>query len=518
MISLVPPPREKPTAPSALNYLCIDTGSDSDGSLLLLFTPHLMHWHGSVWVLDMTTTASYWQARAKSVRSATLLAAAADAMTDLFRTILQQLFPDHHYRACLAATPWHGLLAVYHMRERQLQGLLSLGEPMGQAFFQNISWDVFFGAAGHCGAHFAAPRSEGDNIVAHKGYNATRYARQQRQMLGAVTRLRVERPAQLNTATAAAISRRFGSTLAMLWDWTFVREETQAQVRAFPWRRWQPPHKPQITRHLDFPLWEWEHVCPHLSEDFDRLCALPTWSEHERVCRLSWTITLNDLSTIVIPVLFRYPHHLHKERGHHKTALLQGEFAFIQHLRRYVEEQDMNPAESVPLIGWQLIVEERMILPPALRHLFDDESDHLHSRIQELANKLPVSLQHYGLYDDWLPEASFGVHVAADLPQSHPVGAPSCTLPDPWVRAARERPLYLYATPQPLSRRHVEERMQVKTFIERVSAKWWLAADAAHTGQPCDYRDYYRAMDHEHRAHWIFHDGKGDWYHHGIFA
>jgi hypothetical protein len=122
----------------------------------------------------------------------------------------------------------------------------------------------------------------------------------------------------------------------------------------FPWQSFTFASLLQVSRHLEEPLCEWQHLEVLLGEDFDRLCGLSSWLAGERIVSLEWRLTLRDLSHHVVPIRFRHPHSLHLEKGLHPTALLQALYAFEGTLLRRRPKgragSEVAPAVT-PIIG-----------------------------------------------------------------------------------------------------------------------------------------------------------------------
>ncbi len=509
-----------------------------DPARLTALTPRIMQWADGVWLMDLSACRSYWQTNAQRLRMQPLA---------LLREVLERTLstPEAPVRAALADHPWPAVLVLGVMGARRLSGFMQLETPFAQALYRDIVWADWMGAAEVAATHFAAHKTV--------PFNGPNYRRQCKQLLAAARRLRLAGPWELRAAAAPSVRRRFGPTLAALWEWTFPESPTpDAQataVAAFPWRRWEWAENPRVPRVLDHALWQWDAIAPLLCEDLDKLCRVRLESRgfEGRVTELAWKITLNDLREMPVVVRFRHPHDLTRELGHHKTAMLQAQYAFEAALKAH-QRQDDNDIE-VPIITWDLVLEACLSTPPVIADLFGALDVHgcEGARLLELENQLPVALAQFGLCQDWLPEASFIDDAAR--PAARPAAprdparrAPPATFWDaadeypcalgarpeavlsllpsdqdapidqdfPWLAAARHRPLFLYANPEPLD---TGGHSSGRVFIERTSTKWWRAA----TEQP-EYRDYYRLLDRMQRSTWVFQNGAGQWFVHGVFA
>jgi hypothetical protein len=571
------------------DYLAVATAVD-DPARLTALTPRVMRWSEGVWLMDLSVCRSYWQTNAQRLHKQPLTLI-REVLVRRLTTSEQSAHDsqaDQPLRATLADHPWPALLVLDVMTERRLDGFLPLETPFAQTLYRDVVWNGWMDAARIIAEHLDAAKTV--------PFNAANYKRQCKQLLASVRRLRLASPWELRSAAALSVRRRFGATLAALWDWTFPESQTPeahaAALAAFPWRRWEWTEKPHVPRVLEHALWQWDVIQPLLLEDLDKLCRarLDCRGFEGKVTELVWRLTLNDLRELPVVVRFRHPHALDREQGVHKTALLQAQYAFEAAIAAQRREDD-NDIE-VPIIAWSLTMEGCLSTPPLVADLFgafDDEACEA-SHLLELENQLPIALTQFGLCHDWLPEASFvddarrppekaatklkeswavrrdmayapedalgEAGAAAALADTAPREIPSAMTPPaaerpgvpapssfwdaadaylrapgrsslslvsdpaadevpdehdfPWLTAARQRPLFLHPEPEPLDTcGHSSGRV----FIERTSAKWWRAAN----DQPA-YRDYYRLIDRMQRSSWIFQDGEGRWFVHGVFA
>lgn len=460
-------------------FMCIATTED----IAHILTPKVMHWDENIWLMDLTSCRAYWEVCATRRGMGT---------EEFLRTILQGEQKNRPFAAALAPHPWQALLLVLHMQTRKLDGLLN--SAFTAAFFQQMDWDTWLRGAERIAAHLITLKTP--------RFQRTAYKQQCKRLKVAMMRLHFRRPAEFVGANAPAMKRRFGGILARLWEWTYPSKnqwfEPDVLTNDFPWIDWHPPEKPRLKRHLDFPLSDWQPIEPLLVEDFDQLCH-QTAGERERVVEMNWRITLQDLSVRDIIVAFRHPHHLQSERGHHKTAILQTQFAFAAAQREIAKEQE----DFIPLIHWEWIIEKRMTMPPRVVDLLGDPcSTDEAAELLRLENQLPVPLVQFALCQDWVPEDSFKrTDGATALQDGHSV---------PWIQLAKKRPMFFYASPKP-----GEFRDQKKTFIERTSTKWWRHEEASLEHH---YRDYYQSLNGSHCSQWIFQDAQGKWYLHGVFG
>jgi hypothetical protein len=166
------------------------------------------------------------------------------------------------------------------------------------------------------------------------------------------------------------------------------------------------------------------------------------------------------------------------------------------------------------VLGWTLVIKERLLLPPRSAGLFGDhmvwaDGDPKARTGDELAllgleNKLKVPLERFALHADWVPEDSYG----ASGP-STPSSSRDDLEPQTGLRRDSESPLYLYKKPIPF-----DPRGQSCTwrFLERTMEKWWRSEDRPRQ------RDYYRLTDGDFKEHWVFKDTQGQAFVHGVYA
>ena len=481
---------------SLANFLAIE-GEFSPMATPTLLTPRLMQWRQGVWLLDLSSCHRYWQGQAAKQRC---------SVTALIEDILRRCLGPT-MRAVMAEHPWRALLALGQMRARDLNGFLDLQQTFGRAFYQQVSWDCWFRLAEELGIH-----AENQSWPRFKLTTLRRQVRQMEAVIGHIQPqaipgrgLAQSYISSWRQVEAASIRRRFGATLALLWQWSFPhidQPEPQTHRLEFPWLSWLPPERPQISRHLEVPLVHWDELALLLVEDFDRLCALPSWDEQERVTAISWNLTLDDLSVVTIPIRFRHPHSLAREQGKHQTALLQASYSFLSHQKTAKRERD-----SRSIIGWSLVLEERLVLPPFLRDLFGETNDSDQRLLLQLENQLSVPLERYQLRQDWVPEVAF----TTCSNQSEACAGDDSSSPSTddtlWLATARRRPFYI-DEPYPLDTAGISTG---RIFLERVTGKWWLASSGL------SQRDYYAVIDQQSRWLWAYRDENGKWWAHGRF-
>jgi hypothetical protein len=318
------------------------------------------------------------------------------------------------------------------------------------------------------------------------------------------------------------IKRRFGPTLHDICQWAYaslnsstegalLQRDLFGQECDFPWASFMSPEKPEVCRHLDYPVTEWDQMSPLLSSDLDRLCHLENFHDGERVVSLEWRIVFQDLTYLVIPIHFRHPHSLHQEITRQHTALLQALYAFESSLRGSpLDPQRLDELIPIePVISWTLTIAERLVLPDQLAGLFAGHDTHAYAQqaLLEMENRLPVALEAYDLRHDPLPEDSF-----ASLTKEDPYEMDVKAFPT-LAAQAQKRPLFLFREPFLL-----EERWPAGAFTERTLDKWWRT-NSGGSERPLQ-RDYYRVIARDQKALWVFRDNKNaeSYFVHGVFA
>lgn len=522
-------PQPASLANPTLAYLAVEwpwpaSRSSGDGEThfegLQSLTSRLMRWSDTIWLLDLTPCASYWEARARAAGGS-----AADLIRATLEASLQRL--GGSLRAVFAAHPWQAALLLTHMQERRLTGVVvgpsqdarpdysgssqpSLRASFGDILFKDLTWEVWWECAEQLADHLKASETT------KRRFDPVRFKSQCAQLRRAVKRLGLATPYHLRALPPAQIQRRFGAVLRDMGQWAYGAPVPASEAlfeTGFPWQSFVFTSLPSVMRHLESPLCEWSHLESLLREDFDRLCELSSWLAGERVVSLEWQIVLPDWSRLVIPIRFRHPHSLHLEKGSHATSLLQALYAFEGSRLRPAGE-DGPILHDTSILGWTLVITERLRLPPRSLGLFEptvfwvdggktggrpDAQGADELALLQLENKLKVPLESFALRSDWLPEDSYarGAPVSSD-----DVGRPLQML-------AAERPLYLYRRPIPFD---PKGRSCAWRFVERTMGKWW--SDQGRHLQ----RDYYRLTDGEHKDHWVFKDTQGQAYMHGVYA
>ncbi len=476
-------------------FIAILNKSPSDGFWQVL-TPQVMRWTDEVWLMDLSSCYSYWESQASDPQ---------EGIMGVIRRVLERVCPDG-FVAVASEYPWCAVLLLSYMRERGLSGLVHIEGTFGQALYQKVTWPAFWSVVEELSPHYGK--------AFPKQWRSESFQRRCTQMRHAMRKLGVKLPHSLRDMDPYAIRRRYGATLRDVWYWTFFPKqgcpdvhsiEGDTQIGAFPWESYQPVHVPSVVRHLDYPITEWAQVEPLLCLDLAKLCVQDTWNCREKVTCLEWRLTLDDMSTMYVPIHFRHPHSLHLESPQFPTARLQANYSFHRFAKGDLSLEGGENVSPPPIISWSLAVPGRLLMPPQVMDIFGSADDS-ESRLLELENRLPILLQRYAARADWQPEDAFSAERSSEI-----VGTdPHAISPQSWLATARVRPLLIYKKPQPFERQPVSAAWQ---FLERSMCKWWQPKNDRNL-----QRDYYRMVDHQQHACWVFKDAAGRWYRHGIFS
>ena len=501
-------------------YMALETGSEEREKLQSL-TTQVMRWSGEIWILNISPFFRYWQIRSQ---------AAGSAIIPLWRAALSQIFEAPNvadrekiiplapsYRASCAVNPWLSVLMLYGMQERNIRGLIPQQSRVGQTLLKDINWECWWRGASAISDHFLTART--------RGFKPAKFRQQSHRLKLGMARLNIRRPGEMNILNESGVKKRFGTELSRLWRWTFTERSGTSQSdisggsdehtplsphrSGFPWRGHRFRDSPLVNRCLDYPLERWEQVAPLLVEDLDKLCGCLE-NSGEQVSRIDWHVTLDDLNRLHVPIRFRNPHNLLRERGSHQTTLLQANCAFEGAVReQFSPTSAAEELETAPLIhNWELVLSETLIVPDIFFDIFGEiagkEGDL--NILLRLENELPVALNRFESCRDWLPEDSY---TCTELGQEE-IESPPSEMQRSLDAVAEERPLYIRS--EPLSLIGMERKRQGR-FLESTLNKWWQSPEPA-----AIERNYFKHVDPDGNATWIFQDSAGNWYQHGIFG
>ena len=481
---------------------------DANQEILQSLTTEIMQWSDKVWIMDLTRFYSYWQEQAISRETTPLI---------LWRKLFNHLLDGEPkeaaakvialspaYRACCARNPWLALLLLRAMKEREIKGLLSFSSNFGQSLFREISWGTWWHETEVIAAHFQTAKL--------KGFTQAGFRQQCKRLKLAIPRLDFKRPWEMEILHREGVKKRFGEALANLWEWSYgkvVQEAATIYQTRFPWKAWQFKGPPAIKRLTDYPLLFWEQFVPLLVEDFDNLAQVLV-NTGNRITRIDWRLQLEDRSDLEVPILFRNPHDPQAEKGKQTTALLQANYGFCEAVSaRFTGLGQSSHLEEVPaVLGWQLTISGSLRLPDIVLDIFgqSQERDGDLEVLLRLENELPVDLHRFSAQGDWFPEDSF-LPEYFEANEVKPVESP---LRRSLNALATERPLFIRNDPLPLSQSTLVANQH---FLESTMVKWWRRESVG-----AKERHYFKHIDPEGNALWVFQDSVGQWYQHGVFG
>ena len=520
-------------------------------------TPSMMAWDDECWLLDLTPCLSYWRMEACRARLTKRHALPQDKHhepsspalnpIDLFsappREALTETEPsietaviarhllDHiykqGYRAAISRDPWRALLLAAIMNERELTGLIDGEGRLGRNIYRSMSWDVWTKEVKRvldlvtAGGHTKGPLQKARTQLV--------------QLLQLADRLALSTPLALPNVSYDSFRRRYGDILAGIWRRSFADEHPALRTEemhpaqddfpggSFPWRSYRFEEPVQRQRHLDFPVAQWEQLAPLLREDLFLLCSIGSLPEQYRVLLMDWEIVLDDMSCVPVPILFRHPHDLHSESPHFSTTLLQAHYAFQGAMNRICDgEREYSPCLQA-VVSWRLKVSHKLLAIPQIVDIFGTRQS-AYGTLVELENRLAVPLLTYEQSSQWQPEDSYcemaslptgTTHFSSKPPSSKKSSSKKSEetkqtgLPLTLMALARQRPLFFHKKPIALEPGAWQGKPR---FLERVMGKWW---DPSKERQAP--RDYYLARGERQRLLWIYRDGFGKWYEHGLF-
>mgnify|MGYP006288300345 CR=1 FL=1 len=486
-------------------YLALETRRE-DPQLLQSLTTDLMRWTEDIWIMDLSRYMAYWEKQS---------ARAGLHPLGMWRKLLNHLLGEEagdasgkvitlspSYRACCAHNPWAAVLLLQAMRERGIKGIVSLQGQSGHSLFKEISWTTWWQQIDILETHLTGAKI--------KGYKQAGFRQQCKRLSMAIPRLDFRRPWSMRILNREGVKKRFGSFLADIWEWSYGGRRADADTVysiGFPWSAHRFGEPPRIRRTLDYPLLLWEQFAPLLMEDFDRLCQ-QTRNTGERITRIDWMLTFEEMSRLRVPILFRNPHNLQEEKGDHTTPLLQASYGFTEAVNeRFPADPDSN--DTLPLVvAWELEITSRLCLPNIILDIFGNEQEKGKELeiLLRLENELPVGLSRFSPRVDWFPEDSFAEEhfVSEEIGSSHPESSRSLKA------LAEQRPLFIRRTPLPVKNMRFPGP---ERFLESTMAKWWQSSQPGKRE-----RTYFKQIDPEGNALWVFRDNAGEWYQHGVFG
>ncbi|MCX6117071.1 MAG: hypothetical protein NT027_05995 [Proteobacteria bacterium] len=453
-------------------FLAISSSANNGFDTGRILSPRVMKWSEEVQLIDLSSTHRYWAQKAME-----------DGLTfdQMIERLIKDYFPPQTI-GVIANHPWQAVLYLKTFSARACGTLLNLSSPFGRSLKKDLSWEAWSETFQEIDDHFLVFGSKSKLSKDKKSKS------QLSTFLKTAQRMSLHTPAHFHHGAldndsneTSGIKRRFGDRVATLWDWTWTQIQGDTNDIGFPWKTQKLNEVPSVQRLLIHPIRNWEHIEPILCEDLDRLCQLRCWNSSERVVSLEWELFFSNSPTLSIPVLFRYPHALHREIGLHKTALLQAFHSWTSSLSKRLKQslfhEDSQYLENDAIIEWKVVVKERLVIPPQHHSLFADDLSSPLARLRDLENSLPVQLSEFAHADDWTPEDSWKIQStnsekslskACSESADSPIDSPKSYLFQHLCR-----PLFIQNEPTPFISNEQDPYFE---FKERVMRKWWQLA------------------------------------------
>ncbi len=448
-----------------------------------LIGSRVMQWSDEILFIDLSNVHHYWR-----------WAAQGEELLPFFERKFKEFFEASDLKFCFAHHPFQAVLNL----KLQEDHLSCLGTPQGDLYFRQQDFRHWEDVLEEFGAHI--PKKERRDFKKSIG----RFNR-------FLERMKITKPFDILSIKQDSLERRFGKWLGRAWSWVFkgfdkgTLEPEQGDLfqtnflgfdMSFPWHGVTIKDSPFVKRFLDHPLSEWEHMCEPLVEDMNKLLKNYRELQQERVTRVNWVVTLESLEVKSCSIIFRNPHSLLDDAPKFETFLFQAYYSYLSMMKELEQREDnLDFPIRMATVGWRLEVQESL----RTAHLNEDLlSGGVSSSRMEMENKLPLSLQSFGLRPSFFPETSFGSREDEYLGEKLP-----------WLAASKRKPLFVFKKIEPLNL----EGNYKRTFLERVSTIWW------HGSEPeMGDRDYYLIEDDGGIMWWAFQDPKGGWFKHGLFS
>ena len=476
----------------------------SDGGQFLSLTPKVMKWSEDTYLLDLTSVHLYWSQLAREVGL---------SFVEYLSSILSEL-TTANTTVTLASHPWHALLLLCVAADRPTLNFLDAQSHLGRKLLQDTTWSHWISRCHELRDHFMEYSGK-DAFGSLLSLSKT------------INRLQFTHVSQMSDIDSPAMHRRFGKLAATAWRWTWSSSQSEKTNHSnqsslfektdqktfgddFPWLNIAVKESPYVSRYIETHLRHWDHISPLLSEDLDKLCNLTCWTSNERVVSLEWVLSFSCSPSLRIPVLFRHPHSLHRESGHHKTALLQAFHCWqsANSSQKKPEKAGDTYISDDSITDWTLTVRDRLMIDPQVRSIFKDDLSQDSSKLQRLENSLPVPLIEYCTSDHYCPEYSFEqqTHIQREI-TSKMIAFDNIAK----IATHQRRPLFIYQNPQ---KPQDQDQSSGLIFSERVATTWW-SKESVNTNT-C--RDYYIRMTDDGLLQWVFQNDDGTFRVHGIYG
>ncbi len=472
------------------------------GKDIFSLTPRVMQWDENTWLFDLSPCRNFWAIQKEKE---------GKNLYELLEQILNNSF-EKGYLSVFGNHPWQCLLFLDFLLEKKSKGLFSLDTLLNRKIYESLSWDHWFEPLGILSDHLS--------YLKVKGFKESQFRSKQTQLKRFIKRMNLRGPFDLSQADVASIERRFSGWLGEIWAWTFhgfledeektpdlfKSSENQIDLGSFPWIPFRIEDPPRAIRHLEYPVNRWDVIEPLLIEDLSKLCAMKSWSEQERVSSMIWAITLYNLEELKLELSFRNPYSLHMDsRNNFKTALYQAYYAYMGLMDKLkARDTDLDLPEEIPFVSWEVEINECLYISPQTMELISIENGGLNYKgVLDLQNKIPLPIESYVVVPDFTADLSFRPEESGGNTFKYDFSL------NQWIEASLNRPFFYYRNPLPITS-PLESKPQ---FLERTSNDWWTGENLMDMT-----KDYFLVEDREGRFIWVFRDGSGIWYKHGIYS
>ena len=473
-------------------YLILHTQTEAKN--LFCLTPHIMQWKDNTWILDLKPVLNYWHRQARKTDL---------SLRDLFEKMLYLHFSEG-FSAVFSDHPWQGLLLLKSLRRSGFQQTVHSDGLFGQKLFQNLRWEEWYQTLEELSEHMD------DLGQSNLSYRLPSHIK---QMKTTMERLKVSRPEQVKSACPNSMEKRFGPLIRRAWCWSFKsQKDSTLQLslfdrfegrESFPWVSYEWSETRKVERLLEFACSSWDVIEPMLLQDLKKLAG--STFECELIQQMDWCLTLEDMTTLLIPIHFRNPYSLKQDaQNDFKTARNQAYYAFESYLKTKIKEQ--GEAEyveyhfQVPFVAWHVGITNTLVLTTETLSLLKNHSQTQKShQLVDLENKLPLEVEHYQLTPNY--------HMREDYTKEEQQHSSPQEIPlHNWEEAAYKRPLFLFK-----QEKQTEAPKKYRRFLERLSLPWWR------TEEPESYRqDLYEGFGEDKKLSLVGEVG-GRWFAYGHF-
>lgn len=489
---------------SYLVLSCRDTEETLFEEVIFALTPTVMRWDHDLWIFDLRECSQYWFHKAERSES--------KSRGDIYGFLVQLLQTKGLGKGCgvFCENPWQGVLLCRQIVLRGIFDFVDRKSAFGEKLYQGIHWSTWFAEVEFFLQHRKALDLKKTSVD----------EQQLKKMKKVVSLLPVQNIEDLKDLCKSSIHRRFGKTLASLWGMTYAKNNhTKMVTNFFPWILWQKQETTEITRNLDDPLWEWDHIEEYLLQDVERLRKKLEHNMHRGVCALEWQLTMQNLERLTVPILFKHPHDLAREINTQQTVLTQTRLSYERQIAAlYADKERHVLIHDYGLICWSLKVKKTAMLPrlkPKMLLLGGTKRlsllEQKRQKVRYLENKLAIPLRHYKVAANYSLERSYSEEVGGNNEDNKNNEKRGCFSMTSWQRSAFYRPLFVFKERHALKQ---ETQIEKCTFLERVYRQWWQIKK----NDSFYFCDYYMFFDEKQKKYlWLFREADRQWFYGGQF-